>query len=174
MAAPKGHPIWGNPRKPKKYTPDELWEGAISYFEWCNKNPIMVQEQSKMPQRLSDKMALSMKPSMIKKFLNQTVDLPHERAYTIEGLCIHLNISRETFDNYSKSKGYETYFDVCKRVREIIDNQHFTGGMAGIFNANIVTRKLGLKEQSDLSGNIGITWNEEKTYETKPKADDSD
>jgi hypothetical protein len=157
MPAPKGHPLWGNPRKPKKYTPDELWEGAIDYFNWSDENPIMIIEQSKMPQRLDAKMVKELKPAMIKSFLKQTIDLPHQRAYTIEGLCIHLNISRETFDNYSKTKGYETYFDICKRVREIIDNQHLQGGMAGIFNANIVTRKLGLQEKIATSQKIIIT-----------------
>jgi hypothetical protein len=167
MAAPKGHPLWGNPLKPKKYTPEQFWEGACEYFQWCEDNPIMVIEQSKMPQRLDASLAKTLKPSQIKGFMKQTIELPHNRAYSIERLCIYLNITRETFDNYSKSEGYETYFDICKRIREIIDSQHFEGGMAGTFNANIVTRKLGLidKQQSDV--NVTLPKIEVKDQETK-------
>lgn len=172
MAAPKGHPLWGNPLKPKKYTPEELWKGACEYFEWCDENPIMVIEQSKMPQRLDASLAKQLKPSQIKGFMKQTIELPHTRAYSIERLCIFLNISRETFDNYSKTDGYETYFDICTHIRSIIDSQHFEGGMAGTFNANIVTRKLGLadKTQSDISVKMpNITVQDQKTADELKK-----
>ena len=156
MAAPKGHPLWGNPLKPKKYTPEELWDGACNYFEWCDNNPIISIEQSKAPQRLDSSMMKTMKPAMIKAFLKQTVEMPLARAYSIERLCIHLDIHRMTFDNYSKLEGYETYFDICTRIREIIDSQHFEGGMAGIFNAGIVTRKLGLAEKKEVDMSMDI------------------
>lgn len=155
--APKGHPLWGNPLNPKKYTPEELWEKALDYFKWADENPWVMIEQSKMPQRISEKMALGMKPSMVKSFLKQTVELPHQRPYSIEALCLHINISRETFDNYSKEKGYETYFDICRAIRDIIDRQHLEGGMVGAFNANIVTRKLGLQEKIQSTQNIIIS-----------------
>ena len=71
MPAPKGHPLWGNPIKPKKYTPEKLWEGAIEYFKWCDENPIIVIEQSKMPQRLDAVMMKTMKPAMVKAFLKR-------------------------------------------------------------------------------------------------------
>lgn len=150
MAAPKGHPLWGNPLKPKKYTPEQFWEGACEYFQWCEDNPIMVIEQSKMPQRLDASLAKTLKPSQIKGFMKQTIELPHPRAYSIEGLCIFLNIDMQTFYNYaSNEETYKTYFETCTRIRNIIDNQHFTGGMAGTFNAGIVTRKLGLAEKTN-------------------------
>lgn len=33
MPAPKGHPRWGNPLNPKKYTPNTLWKKSCEYFE---------------------------------------------------------------------------------------------------------------------------------------------
>lgn len=131
MPAPKGHPLWGNPLKPKKYTPEELWQGACEYFDWCNKNPWKKQDFIKSGDSAG-----------------QIIVLETERPYAIERLCIYLNISRETFDNYSKSVGYETYFDICTRIRQIIDTQHFEGGMVGAFNANLAARKLGLTENT--------------------------
>ncbi len=151
MPAPKGHTKWGNPLKPKKYTPNTLWKKACEYFEWCDNNPVMVVEQTRMPQKLNANMISKLKPAQVKAFMKQTIELPHQRAYSIEGLCIHLNMAYQTFLNYESKKGYETYFEVCLRIRNIIDNQHFEGGMAGTFNANIVTRKLGLTEKQDVN-----------------------
>lgn len=157
MAAPKGHPLWGNPCKPKKYTPEQYWKGACDYFEWCDENPIIVVEQSKMPQRLDASLAKTLKPSQIKGFMKQTIELPHQRAYSIEGLCIFLNIDMQTYYNYaSNSETYKTYFDISTRIKNIIDNQHFIGGMAGTFNAGIVTRKLGLAEKTQSDVNVNI------------------
>ena len=168
--APKGHILWGNPRKPKKYTPEKLWDKFLEYKEWADNNPIMVIEQSKMPQRLPNNYDKTIHGS-IKNFTQQTIKLPHPRAYSIEMFSVFANMSDETFLNYEKKEGYETYFGICKRIRKIIDSQHFEGGMAGVFNANIVTRKLGLKEQSELSGSIEINWNEQKTYDPEQKTD---
>ena len=132
MAAPKGHEMWGNPIKPKTYKPEELWDKAIEYFEWCKDNPWLKHEAIKNGQNCGE-----------------LVKIPCERPYSIGAFCIHANISAQTFFNYADAKGYETYFDVCSRIKEIIDKQHFEGGMVGAYNANIVTRKLGLKEQID-------------------------
>ena len=146
--------MWGNPVKPKKYTPMQLWKEACNYFNWCDNNPWMMIEQSKQPQRLPTNYDKA-KHGNIKNFLNQTVKLPHQRPYSIERLCNFLNISFQTFENYSKTEGYETYFEVSARIRQIIDAQHFEGGMVGAFNANIVTRKLGLAEKQELAGANG-------------------
>lgn len=154
MPAPKGHKLWGNPLKPKKYTPEEFWQAACEYFEWSDENPWVKQDFIK-----GGEMGGSI------------VELKTERPYSIEQLCNYLDISLQTFYNYAGAEGYETYFDICARIKQIIDSQHFEGGMVNAFNANIVTRKLGLKEQTDLSGSIGITWNEQKTYDPEQKTD---
>ena len=105
MAAPKGHKRWGNPLKPKKYTPEELWQIAIDYFEWCDNNPLSITEQSRMPQKLTNEMAKTLKPNQINKFMKQIVELPTQRAYSIEGFCVFANMSKITFYNY-ESKEY--------------------------------------------------------------------
>ena len=136
MAAPKGHEIWGNPIKPKTYKPDEFWLKAVEYFEWCKVNPWMKQEAIKSGQNCGG-----------------LVNVPCERPYSIGALCVYANISEDTFENYSKKEGYETYFGICKHIKLVIDKQHFEGGMIGAYNSNIVTRKLGLKENIDTTTN---------------------
>lgn len=155
MPAPKGHPLWGNPIKPKLYTPEGLWDKFVEYIDWSDANPIVSEDFIKGGMAAGEKVLVN-----------------HSRAYSIERFCVFANMSDDTFSNYEKKEGYETYFGVCKRIRKIIDSQHFEGGMAGVFNANITTRKLGLKEQNELSGSIGITWNEQKTYDSEQETDD--
>lgn len=149
MPAPKGHPLWGNPLNPKLYDPETLWLAACEYFEWCNQNPCEKQDFIKGGE-----------------FAGQIVKLKIERPYSIEGMCNHLNITRETFDNYSKKEGYETFFYTCKCIRQIIDSQHFEGGMVGAFNANIVTRKLGLVEKAEIEAHVNqktvIKWGDKE------------
>lgn len=132
MPAPKGHKMWGNPIKPKTYTPEELWNKAVEYFEWCEENPWLKHEAIKSGQNCGE-----------------LVQVPCERPYSIGAFCVFANISQVTFLNYATKEGYETYFTICSHIKEIIDKQHFEGGMIGAYNANIVTRKLGLKEQID-------------------------
>lgn len=132
--------MWSVMVKPKKLTPKQLEDGANDYFEYCRKNPWLKQEMIK-----SGDMAGTL------------VAVPTERPYTIEGLCNYLNINRSTFDNYSKQPEYEKYFSTCARIRQIIDNQHLEGGMVGAFNSNIVMRKLGLAEKTELKAQVQET-----------------
>ena len=142
MPAPKGHKLWGNPCKPKLYQPDELWDKAVEYFEWCDSTPWYRNEFNAK--------------------VGDIIEIPTQRPYSIEAFCIFANMTADTFNNYSKKEGYETYFGVCSHIRKIIDSQHFEGGMVGAFNANIVTRKLGLAEKvenennNNLSGSVTV------------------
>jgi len=139
MPAPHGHPRWGNPLNPKKYNPKSLWAAAERYFAWCDENPWIIKEAIKGGTSAGE-----------------IVDVPTQRPYSVEALCRFLNISIQTFENYSKREGYETFFEVCSHIRAVIDNQYFEGGMVGVFNANIVTRKLGLADKKELEGRLQV------------------
>lgn len=128
MPAPKGHPLWGNPLNPKKFkTPEELWEKAIEFFEWCNVNPWMKKEAIKSGDKAGE-----------------LIDIPIQKPYTIEGFCIFANMTFQSFSNYSNGIGYETFFEVAARIREIVRTQKFEGATVGAYNANIIARDLGL------------------------------
>lgn len=118
--------------KQKAYAPDELWAKSIEYFEWCDSNPWH-------------------KNDFIRSGDNagKLVHLETARPYTITGLCLHLEISDDTFQNYSHKDGYEAYFGICKRIRQIIYTQKFEGAAVGAFNANIIARDLGLVDKKE-------------------------
>lgn len=134
MPAPKGHPLWGNPLNVKKYTPEELVEKFGEYLEWCKNNPWLKVDFIKSGENAGNK-----------------VYLETERPPSIEEFCTFLKITYQTFLNYSKADGYETYFEACTHIRQYIDGNHFSGGMAGVYNANITMRKLGLTEKNDIT-----------------------
>lgn len=144
MPAPKGHKRWGNPRKRRKYTPEQLWESACEYFQWCDDNPFYEVEQIKRNVQIAVCGAID--TNCINSLTNRIIRLPKIRPYTIQGFCNHLNIKKQTFYNYSTKKYGETYFDVSTRIREIIYDQQFCGAASGLFNANIISYNLGLNK----------------------------
>jgi len=126
----------GQPRVFK--SPQELADGSNEYFEFIEKNPFKEQD-------FRGKDAYE-------------VSINRMRPMTIEGLCNTLEISRQTFYNYEKDPDY---FDICTRIRQIIETQQFEGAASGFLNANIISRKLGLSERQELNHNLGATFERE-------------
>ena len=122
-------------------TPEILLTESLKYFQWADNNPWIKKEQVKTP----------LKPYKDEdgniQFPPAIIDIPTQRPYTIEGLCLYLGIDTDTFLNYGKKDSYVAYFGVIKYVRELIENNQLEGGMVGAYNPAIVIRKLGLKEQ---------------------------
>ncbi|HIC6099865.1 TPA: DNA-packaging protein [Salmonella enterica subsp. enterica serovar Nagoya] len=133
MAAPKGNRFWearsSHGRNPKFESPEALWAACCEYFEWVEANPLYE----------------------VKAFAFQGVvtqeSLPKIRAMTISGLCIFLDITRQTWGTFRAMKGFS---DITTRAEEIIYDQKFSGAAADLLNANIIARDLGLKEQSQV------------------------
>lgn len=131
MPAPLGNQFWkarsSHGRKPIFDSPEKLWEAACEYFEWVEANPISA------PQIFS--------------FQGQswTDDLPKPRPMTVDGLQIFLDISRSCWEDY---QAREDFVPVTKQIEQIIRDQKFAGASVGLFNANIIARDLGLKDQT--------------------------
>lgn len=118
--------------KPKFDGPDQLWAACCEYFEWCENNPL--QED---------------------KLITFQGGATHEpvakmRAMTITGLCVFLDVSRSTWDEWRGSR--PDLSDVITRVEDIIFEQKFTGAAADLLNANIIARDLGLADRRELTG----------------------
>lgn len=110
-------------------SPDEMLDKAYEYFDWCKENQLHVQ----------------------KPFSSQGEVIYGDefkmRAMTQEGLCVFLNISVSTWHNY-KSK--EQYLEVTKHIESVMREQKFSGAAAGLLNANIIARDLGLKDSTEI------------------------
>jgi len=115
--------------KPKFDNPDDLWEACVEYFEWNEDNPLME----------------------TKGFAFQGVvtkeTFPKMRAMTIAGLCLFLDISRKTWDEWRSSR--PDLSDIITRSEAVIFKQKFEGASADLLNGNIIARELGLADKQD-------------------------
>jgi hypothetical protein len=132
MAAPEGNEFWklrtkhGRDKLFEK--PEELWEAACEYFQWCEDNPLMeVDFRGKDADR---------------------VELPKMRAFTWDGLELYIDIY--SLRDYKKNPDYKEFSQVITRIEKVIYNQKFTGAAAGFLNPNIIARDLGLADKREV------------------------
>jgi len=134
MAAPVGNSFWearsSHGRKPKFETPDILWDACCEYFAWIEKNPLYEAE------------------AFAYQGVVKVESLPKMRAMTVASLCIFLDISMSSWQNYRER---EDYVAVTTRVDDIIKTQKFQGAAAGLLNPNIIARDLGLSDKAELN-----------------------
>ena len=123
------HKSTGAPRRFK--TPAALWKAAVSYFEWVEANPL--HEQVLVTNRGEW----------------ERVDLERPRAMTKESFAMHIGI---TTTGYRKYKKRPEFADTCAAIDAVIYDQKFTGAAANLFSAVVISRDLGLREKSELSG----------------------
>lgn len=118
--------------KPKFANPDDLWAACCEYFEWVEANPLY-----------EDKLVT---------FQGAATHEPvaKMRAMTIQGLCIFLDVTHDTWTEWRKTRS--DLSEVISRAEAIIYQQKFSGAAADLLNANIIARDLGLAEKNEHSG----------------------
>ena len=137
MSDIKGNQFW---KKRSKHgrdllfeSPELLWESACEYFEYIEANPLLEDV-------VFHSQGIITHDSAEKK-----------RPFTLAGLCIFLDCSRNYFCMFKQGKETEKRKDfliVIERIEEIIYNQKFEGAVTGFFNSNIIARDLGLAEKT--------------------------
>jgi hypothetical protein len=118
-----------------------MWEAACEYFEWCEDNPFYESKPMVTSNGGNEGSSIEM------------AEIPIKRPFTLEGLCLYMNASSAYFRVFKSEERAkkEDYLTVINAIEETIANQQFSGAAAGFFNANIIARKLGLKEQTDIT-----------------------
>lgn len=113
MPAPEGNKFaLGNSGKPKEWeNADSLKNDIQAYFDSVDKSPYLINE-------------VAGKDPVI-------MEVPTQRPYTIEGLALHLGVTRQTLLNYQKAEGYEEFFDVLTWAKQVITNQLVTMALVG-------------------------------------------
>lgn len=138
MGAPAGNRFWEqrskHGRNPIFAGPDELWTACCEYFQWVEDNPLF-----------------ESKPFAYQGVVVQE-PVAKMRAMTLDGLCIFLDVSRETWSNYRER---EDFLAACQKVEQIIRTQKFQGAAADLLNPSIIARDLGLADKSELTGPDG-------------------
>lgn len=143
MAAPKNNQFWKQRSKHGRdkifSDPQLLWESAIEYFEWCDKNPWFKTEAAKAGDHFGE-----------------VVNAPTARPYSIRGLCVFIDIDKNTFYRYCDEEPYKDFWDITNKIKDIIQNQQWEGAMVGAYNSSIAARTLGLSEKQDIDQNLNI------------------
>lgn len=135
MAAPLGNQFWKNRSEHGRdflFAKAPLLKTEISkYFNWLDAHPWYKVEAIK-----SGEMA------------GKLIKVPTARPYTLSGLCIYLNASESWWKNFRKNDNLtEDFLSVISWAEDVIRTQKFEGAAVGAFNANIISRDLGLADQ---------------------------
>lgn len=135
MAATEGNQWWKLRSKHGRdlifSSPTILWEACVEYFEATD-------------QRKWTRIEFNGKDAT-------KCEVPTATPYTWTGLYLFLDISHTTWQDYEKR---DDFVAICTRVRHIIYTQKFEGAAVGAFNANIISRDLGLKDSTQTDLNI--------------------
>jgi hypothetical protein len=148
MPAPKGNEFWklrSKHGKEANFTDSQkLYESACQYFQSCIDNPLYSTE-----------------------FLGKDAEekhIPKLVAFTWSGLCIFLHVNTKYFNDFRESElgKSKDFSEVITCIGDIINTQKFTGAAAGLLNANIIARDLGLADKQDVTNKtITVTIQDE-------------
>lgn len=107
--------------------PNVLYEACNEYFEWIKNNPLK-----------SEKVGFS-KGKVLR------TEISHPRAMTIWGLSSFLGIVTSTWYGWRKDRA--DLKPVMDWAEQVIKEQKFSAAAAGLLNANIISRELGLADK---------------------------
>lgn len=110
----------------------KLFEACCDYFEWCDNNPLMED-----------------------KVFSYEGDTFHDevakvRAYTINGLTLFIDVSDRQWREWRATR--QDLLPVIEWAEKAIRDQKFVAAAAGLLNANIISRDLGLADKTELTG----------------------
>jgi hypothetical protein len=153
MAFEKGNRLWdfvGKHGRNYKFTPEQLWNEALAYFQWIEDNPLY-QDELVTYQGVAEH-------EPVKKM----------RAMTIIGYCLFADLDTATYFEYRKNP---EFVSIITRIENFIREQKFTGAAAELLNPNIIARDLGLVDKTEVT-NPGATIDEVFPPELNLKSDD--
>ena len=127
-----------------KFTPEQLFDFAVKYFEWAEANHIQAAETAAFQGRTFE--------SKVHK----------ARVFTFAGLRLFAGISTSSWDGYKKRPGYAEVVDF---IETVIYEQKYQLAVNGIINAGMVAKDLGIDKNAQV--NVTTTANAESTISTE-------
>jgi len=113
--------------KPKFENADDLWSACVEYFAWVSENPLYADQLVTFQGTATHEPVAKM------------------RAMTIAGLCLFLDISRDTWAGWRTAR--PDLSDIITRAEQVIFQQKFEGAAADLLNGSIIARDLGLADK---------------------------
>lgn len=113
-------------------TAQEFLDACCVYFKWVDETP------------LQEEQVFQYKGGIVR------ADKAKVRPYTKTGLASHLSIPAARLDSY-KMRGGE-WLEAIELVEQAIYNHKFEHAAAGLMNAMLIVRDLGLADKTELGG----------------------
>lgn len=119
-------------------SPKLLWDAACEYFSYIEDNPEYRSEAKTVSNGPGEGSSIEL------------AKIPVKQPFTLIGLCLYLGCSSGYFRTFKVTTAKEKpdFLAILEEIEETIYNQKFAGAASGFFNANIIARDLGLKEQT--------------------------
>lgn len=133
--------------RPRKFKPADLLDEFQNYIQDRMSNPIVEKEEES---------GYAGRNSSAK-----TKEKSHPQLLSVADFCVFLGCSRNWWNELP-----DEFLGVKSHISTYIDNFQLKGASIGVFNANIVSRLLGLKDKTELSGG-SIILRVETDEETK-------
>lgn len=110
----------------------KLQEACEDYFEWAARTPL--------------------KEDKVFAYEGATYhdEVDKLQAFTIIGLCLFIDVSTSTWREWRQSR--PDLSAVIAWAEDVIRHQKFNAAAAGLLNANIISRDLGLADKTEISG----------------------
>lgn len=137
--------------RPLKYTPKQLAEEFVKYAQWCEDHPLEARVRVDYAKGFSDTTAY--KP----------------RRVSIGGFLVYIGGTWDWWSHLNTRKRGEEFVKVKSSIKEYCETYQKEMASAGLLNANIISRLLGLadKKETKVEGeNLTIVV---KTEEDKAK-----
>ena len=122
-------------------TAEWLWDGAKSYFKWCDDNPIIT------------KKTLTSGKEAGKLITNE-----HPRPYNIKAMCIHMGLTIEYFrDVRALEDDSSIFYKTVSKILYIIYVQNLEMATIGVYNPIMIAKLLNLDKEEMPAAPIKIT-----------------
>lgn len=143
MALEEGNQLWKLRNKHGRdklfETPELMWEAACEYFQWVDEHPF-----------------IEAKPMVVSNGGNsgssiEMAEIEVKRPYTLQALCLYMGCASSYFRSFKSSEraNKADFLTVISEIEETIYNQKYEGAASGFFNANIISRDLGLIDRKE-------------------------
>lgn len=148
------YPVRFNLGRPLKCTPEELLEKFKEYVEWCQENPILT--KVRLDARSVEGIAYG----------NTTTE-EKPRMISVGGFLCYIGESSAWWTKLEERKRKEEFVRVKSLIREFCEEYQKEMAANHIFNANIISRLLGLadKKQVEATTPISLTLASPKAME---------
>lgn len=114
----------------KLFTPEQLFNLAVSYFEWAEQNQIKAAETASFQGEVEE--------SLVHK----------TRVFTVTGLCLFCGVTQGALTKWRREEGYS---EVMEFIDSVIFEQKYQLAANGIINASFIGKDLGIDKPASIS-----------------------